>query len=110
MDSLFAQAGRAVRRPGRWHEVKLISEETRRRMSIAQKRRCNTPEFRRQKSEAYEWANLTGDYQNPADYRRLCVPCHRKFDNRTRGTKPGKATINERAIALRGRGQFGFGD
>ncbi len=23
---------------------------------------------------------LTGDYANTADYARMCVPCHRKFD------------------------------
>lgn len=28
----------------------------------------------------YEWANLTGDYPNPMDYERMCVPCHRAFD------------------------------
>lgn len=30
----------------------------------------------------YHWASLTGDYGNPFDYRRLCVPCHRRFDTR----------------------------
>jgi hypothetical protein len=50
----------------------------------------------------YEWANQTGRYDDPSDYRRLCVPCHRNFDNRTRGSKPGKAAVHERAIALRG--------
>lgn len=28
----------------------------------------------------YDWANQTGRYQDPSDYRRLCRPCHRKFD------------------------------
>jgi hypothetical protein len=28
----------------------------------------------------YEWANLTGDYTNVYDYRRMCRSCHRKFD------------------------------
>lgn len=28
----------------------------------------------------YEWANLTGDYGNVEDYRRLCKSCHSKFD------------------------------
>jgi len=28
----------------------------------------------------YEWANITGRYDDPADYRRLCVSCHRRFD------------------------------
>ena len=28
----------------------------------------------------YEWANLTGDYENILDYRRMCRKCHRKHD------------------------------
>lgn len=41
---------------------------------------CDTddPEVR------YEWANLTGEYENPQDYVRLCVTCHRRLDQRRR--------------------------
>lgn len=28
----------------------------------------------------YEWANLTGRYEDVSDYQRMCVPCHRAFD------------------------------
>ena len=28
----------------------------------------------------YEWANLTGRYEDPADYKRMCKSCHCKFD------------------------------
>ena len=28
----------------------------------------------------FEWANQTGNYADPDDYRRMCVPCHRAFD------------------------------
>ena len=28
----------------------------------------------------YEWANLTGNYQDVNDYQRMCVLCHRRFD------------------------------
>ena len=28
----------------------------------------------------YEWANLTGRYDDIADYVRLCIPCHRRLD------------------------------
>lgn len=30
----------------------------------------------------YQWANLTGAYENLMDYSRLCVPCHAKIDRR----------------------------
>ena len=35
-------------------------------------------------SRKYEWANLTGHYHDPQDYKRLCTPCHRRFDNQRR--------------------------
>ncbi len=28
----------------------------------------------------YEWANLSGRYDDPSDYIRLCVTCHRRMD------------------------------
>lgn len=28
----------------------------------------------------YEWANLNGKFADINDYKRMCVPCHRKFD------------------------------
>ena len=37
--------------------------------------KCKTTEDRR-----YEWANLTGNYDDVNDYIRLCVPCHRRMD------------------------------
>ena len=41
----------------------------------------------------YEWANLTGRYNDVMDYARMCVPCHRKYDNKRR-LETGKNTIN----------------
>jgi excisionase family DNA binding protein len=28
----------------------------------------------------YEWANLTGRYEDTDDYRRMCKSCHRRYD------------------------------
>lgn len=36
-------------------------------------------------AKRFEWANLTGHYDDTHDYVRLCVPCHRRFDRRRRG-------------------------
>ena len=36
------------------------------------------------KGKTYEWANQSGKFYDPADYRRLCRSCHRKFDHRRR--------------------------
>ena len=36
------------------------------------------------KRKIYQWANLTGDYANIMDYKRMCVPCHSKYDNERR--------------------------
>ena len=35
----------------------------------------------------YEWANLTGDYDDIWDYDPMCKPCHRAFDGE-RGLHP----------------------
>ena len=44
---------------------------------------CGTQEAGR-----YEWANLTGRYEDTSDYMRMCVPCHRKYDkNRKNSSK-----------------------
>ena len=32
-------------------------------------------------SKTYDWANLTGDYDDPKDFERMCRSCHRKYDN-----------------------------
>ena len=32
----------------------------------------------------YQWANLTGNYADPDDYERMCVPCHKRYDNARR--------------------------
>ena len=30
----------------------------------------------------YDWANLTGRYNDPSDFKRMCRTCHRKYDNK----------------------------
>lgn len=54
---------------------------------------CSTTEDR-----VYHWANKSGEYRRDiADWLRLCVPCHRKYDGSmfkawiTRKAKYGKA-------------------
>jgi len=49
---------------------------------------CGTMDAKR-----YEWANLTGVYQDINDYARMCVPCHRKYDSKRR-KDTNKNTIN----------------
>ena len=39
---------------------------------------CGTTDARR----SYDWANLTGNYSDVTDYRRLCRSCHWKLDQR----------------------------
>jgi hypothetical protein len=42
-------------------------------------------------SPRYEWANLTGDYDDVWDYAGMCVSCHRRYDNARRSMEPGFA-------------------
>lgn len=44
-------------------------------------------------SRRYEWANLTGNYEDPWDYVRLCVRCHRIKDG-TNMNKPLKIGLH----------------
>lgn len=30
--------------------------------------------------KTYDWANLTGKYDDPKDYKRMCRSCHSKYD------------------------------
>lgn len=47
----------------------------------------------------YEWANLTGNYNDIDDYRRMCQPCHIKFDNSaTRGENHPKHKLTEEDV------------
>lgn len=33
-------------------------------------------------SRSYDWANLTGNYDDPMDFKRMCRSCHWKYDNK----------------------------
>lgn len=35
-------------------------------------------------TKTYDWANLTGRYEDIADYKRMCRSCHRQYDNARR--------------------------
>lgn len=32
--------------------------------------------------KSYDWANLTGNYDDPKDFRRMCRSCHWKYDKK----------------------------
>ena len=36
-------------------------------------------------SRYYDWANLTGNYSQLTDYKRMCRSCHRRYDASRRG-------------------------
>lgn len=36
------------------------------------------------KRKIYDWANLTGKYDDPKDYSRMCRQCHAKYDKQRR--------------------------
>lgn len=41
---------------------------------------CGTTDRRKR----YEWANLTGQYDDPQDYKRMCTSCHHRHDGTIR--------------------------
>jgi len=38
----------------------------------------------------YEWANLTGKFSDPDDYKRMCKSCHSKYDHMEKNFNGGK--------------------
>lgn len=45
---------------------------------------CGTDDL----SKSYDWANLTGKYEDVSDYKRMCRSCHRQYDkNRPNSSK-----------------------
>ena len=46
----------------------------------------------------FEWANLTGHYEDVDDYIRLCVPCHRKFDADRRKSTEKHTFLNRKEV------------
>jgi hypothetical protein len=65
-----------------------------RRFGIAKKCSfCGTNDPRK----TYDWANMSGDYDNPDDFVRLCRSCHWKLDGKFKNFKgsTGAARIGE---------------
>lgn len=42
----------------------------------------------------YDWANMTGQYDDLDDYKRLCRSCHRKFDRSILNIRHMKEKLN----------------
>lgn len=40
-------------------------------------------------ARSYDWANMTGAYEDPSDYKRLCRSCHWRYDEKHRNFKGG---------------------
>jgi hypothetical protein len=55
---------------------------------------CNTSDPNR----TYDWANLTGKYNDPKDYKRMCRSCHWKYDKKFLNFKG--ATGGRKAVAV----------
>lgn len=49
-------------------------------------------------ARSYDWANQTGDYPNPDDYRRMCRSCHRRFDLARRKGLPSDAAQTSQSV------------
>lgn len=47
-------------------------------------------------SKTYDWANLTGRYEDPSDYKRMCRSCHWKHDKKQNNL--GRYAVKKGAI------------
>jgi hypothetical protein len=55
------------------------------------------------KARSYDWANLTGKYDDPSDYKRMCRSCHWKYDKKHlnwKGATGGRPSPMEGGDAL----------
>jgi hypothetical protein len=60
----------------------------------------------------YEWANLTGHYEDVNDFAMMCRPCHFKYDGKVeaqQGSKNPLAKLTE-GIVLEARRRFAAGE
>ncbi len=55
-----------------------------------------------ERTRSLNWANISGLYKRePSDWKRLCIPCHRKFDRH--GEKVKAAIVRGEIVSSRGR-------
>ena len=47
-------------------------------------------------NKTYDWANLTGQYDNPDDYKRMCRSCHWKHDGTIKNITGKRGKIDAR--------------
>lgn len=47
-------------------------------------------------SQSFDWANLSGNYADKYDYKRMCRSCHWKYDKKHTNFKGAKGGINKR--------------
>lgn len=60
---------------------------------------CSTTTAKR-----YDWANLTGHYEDPSDYKRMCRSCHLRYDKAYLNfTQQKQGSIRRRWDVGRGR-------
>lgn len=50
-------------------------------------RRCEVCGSQNDPKTIYDWANLTGKYEDPNDYKRMCRSCHSKYDDKAKNFK-----------------------
>lgn len=54
-------------------------------------------------NKRYEWASITGKYDSPDDYLRMCVACHRRYDsNKRKQCKHGHLRSDENTYIYKG--------
>ncbi len=62
-----------------WKGDKAGNDALHKRLYAGQKEECEVCGTK-DKARTYDWANLTGKYHDPKDYKRMCRKCHRLYD------------------------------
>jgi len=89
-ESLMGHAGLTMERSGKWKGDKAGYHAFHKRIQQLKGKPCLCEICgMKDTHKRYEWANLTGKYMDMSDYKRMCKPCHMKYDFQRRKNAKG---------------------
>jgi len=86
---LCGEAGAGMRLGNRWKGDTASYSAFHKRLYKARGRPSLCEDCGSTTAKRFEWANMSGNYHDLNDYKRLCTSCHRYHDGHSRGPKSG---------------------
>lgn len=76
-----------------WKKDRITYSAAHRRVEVERGKPNECEQCKTKTDKKFEWANISGNYFDPFDFKRLCKSCHIKFDAKRR-TKLKGNTMN----------------